>query len=283
MGFSGAGGGPNVIADMVNRAISNDIDAQKANITSKREGLRDQAQALQNIYQGYRERGQDELSAYKMAQATLLDKTAMQVDALTAKTNGETAKANGEILSANLRAKKDETMESLRIHSMSATAAMMTARAHLASTGQKQGPTLGDAVEKRIAMGFDALKALSRARELHKKTDKAAVLGEAHMPWSSNNRTYKEATNAVVEGYGGFMSNGVLRNDDRIVYTAEVPGPVTSHAAAKVYFDSRNQAVLDKLQSEVDAQRAGGESTERTQAKLDELKKQYSPMRPGEE
>lgn len=114
--FSGLGGNGEAALQTIDRAIQRDIQAQQANINSKRQGLTAQAQGQLNLMNMFREKGQDEYNQIKLSTAAAYDGVERKLEALKGQVGDQKMAGELDLAIAGAKEKKEKAIMAAREH-----------------------------------------------------------------------------------------------------------------------------------------------------------------------
>lgn len=148
MALSAFGGGHGAM-DVINDAIKQDVEVQKANAELKLKGL----QGRQTVFDMFHQIAGDTATAGTLAQASLLDQVKLRVEAATRGAQSDEAKANGLKTLADLVNERNKTLATIYSNPQLLLAAQTQQGAASATPGTGQPGTPQGQVASKPAVG----------------------------------------------------------------------------------------------------------------------------------
>lgn len=178
IGLGAAGKGPNIAAEMVNKAIEQNIDAQKFQIQSNLAKGKAKAEGAQNMLDFFQRSMNDDLLAEQATRKFLQDKFQKQLDATSAQFKSPQVQANYQALKAQTGQQTAQTAQSMasQIDNMATQKALAeseirknNAEALKAINGDKGGSLTGEQLEKQVHDYGTDVKQLQDLKDAVKK------------------------------------------------------------------------------------------------------------------
>lgn len=232
MGTFGAtlGGGQNAALAIINNAIDRDIEAQRSEIQSKKDGVVLDQNALARMQSVY----QDEIQALNAAKMMMLENAKLKVQSLAQQTSNQTAKQNAAQLIGQLDTEMGKYMAEFQIKAQKAAAEKSKLPSEAAATRRSE-----------------ILSALNGVRELQSEADNLSGLSFVSqlIPGTAADK-FDKRRNVVAEGLGQAFKGSKEGRDAAIERWKELLGD--SSDASFGTLKDRLRIVEQQLQNQLD-------------------------------
>lgn len=207
---------------IIQEAIRQDVEVQKTNIENKRAGLRDEAAGRRELYEMFRQEGQDEISAMRSEEAAKIDIVQRQIENLANEMGTAEAKAKADVLLAQLEKQKlsgplmqgTQHVDNMAVQRAELGLKKFAISAKLAAAKANGGQPMRGQMADRIT---DLKNALGRAKDMSTEFKKSAsnLLDKVWglVPLTDAGK-YDAKRTAAIQLIGKALEGGVLREGD---------------------------------------------------------------------
>lgn len=259
---------PNYAMELINKAVNDDIDAQKANIANEVEGRRSKLQASQSLYGMAMQMTGDERQADVTARALALNAVEARTQALIAQAKDPAIKANLDQTLAAVQASKAGYMQ----QASQIAYGRAVENEKLGLERQKIAVEYGAKVAKganaqkipaseaALIGDFEAaLATLRKRREDFKKLGAGAGLTQ-YFP-GSDAKKYENNRKPTAQVVGNPSEGGKLTDPDFERYFDMIPTPGTTEGTGLAKFDAVEELLKAKRRGKIEGLRKAGFDT----------------------
>ena len=251
--LGGLGGGPNEVMAHIQKAISEDIDAQRATIDATGRNLGAQMAGQQTMLGMMRMKFSDDYEALKATEASALASTQLKLQELSAKYASPELKAKADMVAAQLEQEKQKALQDFaarRDENAQRQALLNLKMGEAATKGAGRGMTaaeaanLGDlsAVEKHVDALFDAKKRLA---------GNAVWAGVTQYLPGTDASKFNDVADQGTQFIGSPLEGGKLSDEDKTYYRKLLPQAGDGEARTATKKNAMKQFLRFKYQGRV--------------------------------
>lgn len=250
LGGIGAGltHGPNMALEVINRAVDQDIDAQKSAIMNGRENVN----MHNNTVAQLRSKGLDFDQSVLAAKQIKIEQLKRQMDTLAS----EYKTPEGELRAKAFNAAMDEKLAELKLQQDN------TAKARAVQILDKMpapgGKALNDGTAKGLGEANGAVKTMNDLLgQFNQKADHVGAWLASYLPTTDASK-YRQRAAVAAQTIGTYLEGGKLSDANVPMYLDMLPQPGESKATAQNKRDAIVQAIAARQQAEKEALAGAG-------------------------
>lgn len=288
--LGGLGKGPNEALKIIDRAIARDMEAQQANLLSKREGLKAKAAGQLQVMGMLRDQGVDEFNQIKLGTAAMYDGLSKQIEGLKAQGAGQQQLAMLDGLQAEIDLKRDknirESMEhTSRLEHQAAQTEELKAQAALnraKAMQDKKAPPQALKAMTEVQQLEEGLRTIMEQEDAFKQTATGPLPQQANKAAQILDFTGKSATSkydarrmeAAYKIHRALEPGSRAATDKDLQITAEQVLPTVTDPTGQYKFEGLRRSAVRKLLTYIKEAKALGYDTSEAEVRVMPLVRQ---------